>query len=141
MIITTMIVSKGGYYQVWTCAKIEATLPNPSMLLSKYPACAAYANGTDANEVAVVKANLTGDTGVNSGAGLGVSFGMSLWLAVSIHAIGVEVYVRLRLIKYLCDVRLTRNSYILHHEKLNVYDRSATSDNLKPECAMLDPRA
>jgi hypothetical protein len=97
MIIATMIVSKGGYYQVWTCAKIEATLPKPSMLLSMYPACAAYANGTNANEVAVVKANLTGETGVNSGAGLGVSFGMALWLAVAIHAIGVEVYVRLAL--------------------------------------------
>tara|TARA_R110002003_G_scaffold154_2_gene13653 strand:- start:171 stop:542 length:372 start_codon:yes stop_codon:yes gene_type:complete len=123
MIITTMIISKGGYYQVWTCAKIEATLPNPSMLLSKYPACAAYANGTDANEVAVVKANLTGDTGVNSGAGLGVSFGMALWLALAIHALGVEVYVRLPVINYLSDVRLTRNSYISHPERLNVYGR------------------
>jgi hypothetical protein len=95
MILATIIISSSGeYYAVWTCAKIEATLPKPSMLLSKYPACAAYADGTNLNEVAAVKADLGGDTGANAGAALGMSFGMALWLAVAIHAIGVEIYVR-----------------------------------------------
>lgn len=89
-----MIISKSGdYFVVWSCAKIEATLPSPSMLLSSYPDCAAYANGAIPDQVAIVKADLGGETGVNSGAALGVSFGMALWLATVIHAIGVEVYV------------------------------------------------
>jgi hypothetical protein len=94
MILATVIISKsGGYYTVWSCAKIEATLPNASMLLSKYPACGAYANGSNPNEVAIVKADLDGDTGANAGAALGLSFGMAVWLATAVHAIGVEIYV------------------------------------------------
>ncbi|KAH7071730.1 hypothetical protein FB567DRAFT_455284 [Paraphoma chrysanthemicola] len=96
MIIATSVISSvGGYYQVWSCAKIEATLSDPSLLLSKYAACEAYVNGTEANAVAVVEANLSGETAVNAGAGLGVSFGMALWLAVAVHAVGVEVYLHL----------------------------------------------
>jgi hypothetical protein len=94
MILATMIISKtGAYYAVWTCAKIEATLPKASMLLSKYPGCAAYANGTNIYEVAAVKGDLDGDTGVNAGAALSMSFGAALWLALAIHAVGVEIYV------------------------------------------------
>ncbi|KAH7066982.1 hypothetical protein BKA63DRAFT_523509 [Paraphoma chrysanthemicola] len=96
MIIATSVISSvGGYYQVWPCAQIEATLSDPSPLLSKYAACDAYVNGTKANAVAVVEANLSGESAVNVGAGLGVSFGMALWLAVAIHAVGVEVYLHL----------------------------------------------
>jgi hypothetical protein len=96
MIIATQIISKqGSYYAVWPCSKIEFTLPNAKMLVPSYPACAAYANGTDPSGVAAVKADLHGGTGVNAGAGLGVSFGMALWLALVIHAIGVEVYLNL----------------------------------------------
>jgi hypothetical protein len=95
MFLATIIISKiGAYYAVWTCAKIEATLDEPSMLLSNYPGCAAYANGTNTYEVAIVKGNLNGDTGVNAGAALNISFGLALWLALAIHAVGVEIYVR-----------------------------------------------
>jgi hypothetical protein len=94
MILATMIISSTGqYYAVWPCAKIESTLPSPSLLLKMYPACEPYANGSNLDEVAAVKANLDGETGVNAGASLNVSFGMALWLSVVIHAIGVEIYV------------------------------------------------
>ncbi|KAH8728246.1 hypothetical protein GQ44DRAFT_824540 [Phaeosphaeriaceae sp. PMI808] len=96
MIIGTVIISASGDYQAaWPCAKIEATLSNKSMLLEKYPSCAAYANGTNSNEAAIVIANLSGDTAVNAGAALNMSFGMALWLAAAIHVVGVEVYLNL----------------------------------------------
>jgi hypothetical protein len=96
MILATVIISsQGPYYAVWPCAKIEFTLPHPETLATAYPSCAAYANGSDPQGVSAVKADLGGDTEVNVGAGLGVSFGMALWLAVVIHAIGVEVYLGL----------------------------------------------
>jgi hypothetical protein len=95
MIIATVIISATGeHYTVWSCAKIGSTLPKSSMLLSQYPACASYVNGSDPNAVAPVLANLDGGTAVTAGASLNLSFGMGLWLAVAIHAIGVEVYVR-----------------------------------------------
>jgi hypothetical protein len=94
MILATVIISaSGGYSAVWPCPKIESALPHPSMLISDYPTCTAYANGTDPNGLAVVLANLTGETGVNAGAALNLSFGMALWLSVVLHAIGIEVYV------------------------------------------------
>jgi hypothetical protein len=96
MILATIVISsQGSYYTVWPCAKIEFTLPHPETLVSTYPSCAAYANGSDPQGVSAVKADLGGDTEVNVGAGLGVSFGMALWLAVVLHAIGVEVYLAL----------------------------------------------
>jgi hypothetical protein len=94
MIIATIIISSTGeYYSVWSCAKIESALPNASLLPKMYPACEPYINGSNLNEVAIVKANLDGETGVNAGTALSMSFGMAVWLATVIHAIGVEVYV------------------------------------------------
>jgi hypothetical protein len=88
-----VISSTGQYHTVWSCAKIESALPSPSMLLEMYPTCAPYADGSNPDELAIVLANLDGDTGVNAGAALNMSFGMALWLSVVIHAIGVEIYV------------------------------------------------
>jgi hypothetical protein len=94
MIIAVVIISSTGeYYTVWSCAKIESALPKASLLSKLYPACEPYIDGSNLNEVAIVKANLDGETGANAGAALGMSFGMALWLATVIHAIGVEVYV------------------------------------------------
>lgn len=96
MIIATAIISQAGtYYALWPCAKIAATLPNVHMLLPLYPSCAAFANGSDLNAVAPVLANLGGKTAANSGAALNLTFGMALWLATAIHAVGVEVYLQL----------------------------------------------
>lgn len=95
MIIATMIIANQGYYAVWPCAKIEATLPTPHLLLVRYPGCAAYANGTSSNQVAAVAATFGEGDATNSGAALNVNFGMALWLAFTIHALGVEVYLHL----------------------------------------------
>jgi hypothetical protein len=93
MILAAVIISQDDYNVVWPCAKIESTLPNRSLLLSSYPDCAAYVDGTNRDKVAVVKANIGGAGAANAGAALNTAFGMALWLAVVIHAIGVEVYV------------------------------------------------
>lgn len=95
MIIATMIVSDKGYYAVWPCAKIEATLKDTSMLLDTYPACASYANGRNPNQVSAVEATFGAGGAPNTGAALNITFGMALWLATAIHAIGVEVYLHL----------------------------------------------
>ena len=90
-----MIIKNQGYYAVWPCAKIEATLPTPHLLLDRYPACAAYANGTSPDQVAAVAATFGEGDATNTGAALNVNFGMALWLAFAIHALGVEVYLHL----------------------------------------------
>lgn len=89
-----MIISMtGGYYQVWSCAKIASELSPPNSLSAMYPACEAYVNGSNPGAVAEVWASLDGETGVNAGAALNSSFGAALWLAFALHALGVEIYV------------------------------------------------
>ncbi|KAF1939940.1 hypothetical protein EJ02DRAFT_351162 [Clathrospora elynae] len=107
-IITVQIISSQDYYAVWTCAKIAATISDSSNLISSYPACASFVDGTNTKQVSAVAATFgVGDT-ANVGAVLNVSFGMALWLSIAMHAVGVEVYLhltpreaqRLRLVSY-----------------------------------------
>jgi len=93
MIIAAMVISKQDYFVAWPCAKIQSTILDASAFLASYPSCAAYIDGTNLNEFALVKASMEGLGGANVGAALNVPFGMALWLSVAIHAIGVEVYV------------------------------------------------
>jgi hypothetical protein len=94
MIISTVIISTNGqYYTVWPCAKIDTAVSDPSQLLQMYPTCESYLNGTNLEEMAIVTANLNGASGAEVGAALSMSFGIAVWLATAIHAIGVEVYV------------------------------------------------
>ncbi|OAL05101.1 hypothetical protein IQ06DRAFT_268839 [Phaeosphaeriaceae sp. SRC1lsM3a] len=96
MIIATVVISATGeYYQVWSCAKIESALPSPTLLSEMYPACEAYINGSNPGAMDKVLANLDGETSANAGAALDLSFGMALWMAFSLHAIGVEIYLNL----------------------------------------------
>ncbi|KAF1844308.1 uncharacterized protein K460DRAFT_162021 [Cucurbitaria berberidis CBS 394.84] len=95
LILATIIIKNQGYYTVWPCAKIEATLPSPHLLLNRYPTCAAYANGTSPDQVALVAATFGEGDATNTGAALNINFGMALWLAFAIHALGVEVYLHL----------------------------------------------
>ncbi|EAT90153.2 hypothetical protein HBI56_045440 [Parastagonospora nodorum] len=95
MIIAAMIISKQEYFVAWPCTKIESTFSDASEFLSSYPSCAAYINGTDLTEFALVNASMDGPGGANAGAALNVPFGMALWLSVVIHAIGVEIYLHL----------------------------------------------
>jgi hypothetical protein len=93
MIIAAMIISNKGHYAVWPCAKIADTIDDGMDLVSEFPACAAYADGSNLNQVSAVLADMDGSSAANAGAALDLNFGMALWLALAIHAVGVEVYV------------------------------------------------
>jgi hypothetical protein len=93
MIIAALITSGQGYYIVWSCAKIASTLPNISLLVPDYPACASYVDGSNPDQVAPVAASMGSGSAASVGAALNINFGAALWLAFNIHAVGVEVYV------------------------------------------------
>lgn len=96
MIVAATIISNKGYYIVWPCAKIADTIDAGMDLVSEYPACAAYANGSNLNQVSAVLADMDGSSSANAGAALNMNFGMALWLAFTLHALGIEVYVGVR---------------------------------------------
>lgn len=76
-------------------------------LLSSYPACASYVDGSNLDQVAAVHANMNGESAANAGAALDLNFGMALWIAFAIHAIGIEIYVSC--LPGKCDhIKLTR---------------------------------
>ncbi|KAF3039390.1 hypothetical protein E8E12_007955 [Didymella heteroderae] len=95
MIISAMIISDKGHYAVWSCAKIAATISKNMDLVPVYPACASYADGSNPDQVSAVLADMGGASAANAGAALNVNFGMALWLAFALHAVGIEVYLHL----------------------------------------------
>ncbi|RAR08922.1 hypothetical protein DDE83_005759 [Stemphylium lycopersici] len=95
MIIAVQIIANQGYYIVWTCAKIAATIPEEVDLATSYPTCATYIIGTDPEAVSSVAVNFGTGNSANTGAALDEAFGMALWLALAMHAVGVEVYLHL----------------------------------------------
>lgn len=94
LIIAAQIISDKGYYAVWPCAQIEATLHNKANWLDTYPSCTSYANGTNLDQVSAVAASFGRGGEPNAGAALDINFGMALWLALAIHAVGVEIYLQ-----------------------------------------------
>jgi hypothetical protein len=93
--IVAQIINGQGYYSVWTCAKIAATIADASNLTFSYPSCKAFVDGSNLEAVSLVEATFAvGDT-ANTGAALNVVFGMALWLSMAMHAFGVEVYLHL----------------------------------------------
>ncbi|CZR68853.1 uncharacterized protein PAC_18753 [Phialocephala subalpina] len=92
----TIITRIGSCYQIQTCGEVAfifsgscsqpQTFPPPT--LKMYPQCV---NGTE-NTVVAVNANMNGMP-EQVGAGLGLSFGMGLWFAILVHALGIEWFL------------------------------------------------
>lgn len=93
-----------SYYSARPCAQIFDTFEgNQTATLQHYPECAAFFSGADPDRHAAVKAQLGGDGGsaIGAAAALGMTFGASAWLAMALHAIGVEIYVSWGFILFL----------------------------------------
>ena len=97
MILSALIISKiGSYYQIQTCGKVafgfggswSDTHSLPPLEFQLHPQCV---NASD-NTVIPIQANMSG-LPEEVGAALGLSFGMGLWLAIIVHALGVECYL------------------------------------------------
>ena len=88
MILSTMIISIGAkYYMAMPCKQIAYMGGD----VSNYVACRADPNGFTADNV-----NFNSPQGVEQvTSGMQMTFGASAWLAFWIHAIGIEVYLRL----------------------------------------------
>ena len=71
------------YYTAWSCEKLATFYANSTALVQAYPAC------TSLDKWAAVPANFN-EKGENVGAVFDLTFGMALWLALVMHAIGVE---------------------------------------------------
>ncbi|OQE28500.1 hypothetical protein PENSTE_c003G04937 [Penicillium steckii] len=103
MISAASIISLWGpFYKAYKCDKVASFYDTNKDLLAAYPAC------SSSSAWVAVKADMNGTSGVNAAAALNLSFGMSVWLALALHAIGVELYIHLTPAEF---ERLRRISY------------------------------
>lgn len=95
LISASIIPSINSYYMSWPCAKIAFVLDTypDADIISAYPSCAAFFDGTDVQQEAVVRADFNGAHVTEIGAALDMSFGSALWIATVLHVICVEIYV------------------------------------------------
>ncbi|KAH6721658.1 hypothetical protein BKA61DRAFT_538299 [Leptodontidium sp. MPI-SDFR-AT-0119] len=112
MIITALIIStQKNYYATRPCGELayiqtgNSDLENqPPSFAQRYPQCI---NASE-NTPVPINASMTDGDAENVGVALGMSFGMAIWLALFLHAVGVEVYLnltpregeRLRMVSY-----------------------------------------
>ncbi|OAA56813.1 hypothetical protein ISF_07329 [Cordyceps fumosorosea ARSEF 2679] len=89
MIISAMIISNDGpYYEPMSCAKLATFYNNVTALEASHPAC------VDPSAWSIARASMSGGA-ENAAASLSLTFGGGVWLALAIHAIGVEFYLQL----------------------------------------------
>ena len=103
-IAVRIITMMGSYYSAQPCDKLNdiaagIAANGTEMLLSEFPACSTFVNG-DLHAHAIVNVNFNG-TPAQKMAAINMTFGMAGWVALAIHAFGVEVYVRTAQIKLL----------------------------------------
>ncbi|KAK3073826.1 hypothetical protein LTR53_004233 [Teratosphaeriaceae sp. CCFEE 6253] len=89
------IISLLGTWHVQRpCAQINS-IWGPHNTLRAYPGCAAYYDGTEPDQRVVVTAGFPNGSPVEISAALGLTFGAAGWVAWWLHAIMIEVYLRL----------------------------------------------
>ena len=77
----------------YPCVQIDSVLGEDGTL-AMYPGCSAYYDGSNPDQRVVVSPDFESENPLEIAAALGISFGTAGWLALWIHAIVVEVYVR-----------------------------------------------
>jgi hypothetical protein len=94
MIIAAQIISQqGGYLSAQPCDKIEFVLKSANAATALYPECASYVSVENPGQQALVSANYYGTNPVEILAAFNLVFGVATWLALALHAIGIEIYV------------------------------------------------
>ncbi|KAL2272079.1 hypothetical protein VTJ83DRAFT_1450 [Remersonia thermophila] len=88
------LVSDKGYVAPLPCARISSIIGPASMGIEYFSDCAPYFRGEDDAKAMVVLASLSGN-GANITATYNVVFGSAIWLGLVLHAVGIEIYLRL----------------------------------------------
>lgn len=90
-IITTL----GGYSVSRSCEWLDHNIPETDRMLELYPVCSTWLSGENPSQRAVVDAKWAthASSGAEVIASLSAPFGMAIWLAFTLHAFGVEIYV------------------------------------------------
>ncbi|KAH8194842.1 hypothetical protein TruAng_010995 [Truncatella angustata] len=95
MIIAVIILSKiGGYYTAQPCEKIEYIFRSANTTMALFPQCAEFFSGANPSQNVLVNADYNGNV-VEIASAFNLTFGPAGWLAVALHAVGIEIYLHL----------------------------------------------
>jgi hypothetical protein len=78
--------------QLWRCEEISFVLNSMDALQQSYPQCT-QAGGNLGRVRVAIRAAVDGDR-LGLGSSVRVTWGMAMWVAIVIHSLGVEIYVR-----------------------------------------------
>ncbi|KAH7128454.1 hypothetical protein B0J11DRAFT_525003 [Dendryphion nanum] len=96
MIIATRIISTSdSYYTARPCAQLAYMHKTEAATLESFPDCRDFFNGINPAKQVMVQASMTSGNVSELAASFGMNFGMAMWIGLWLHAIGVEVYLRL----------------------------------------------
>ena len=89
--VTIVIIGRtGGHYTTMPCAEVANSLNDPVLFAQQYPQCLPDWPGKPVTHLSI-------EAGFGSrlalAAAMRVTFGMSMWVGICIHAIGVEYYL------------------------------------------------
>lgn len=92
-VMMLFINSDAGYSTVRDCSQIDYEMGgDKDKVLELFQGCEAFYSGSDEHASVVVPASLLGNA-ATAGSALTLNFGSAIWLALAIHAIGIELYL------------------------------------------------
>ncbi|KAI5458900.1 hypothetical protein BGZ63DRAFT_360725 [Mariannaea sp. PMI_226] len=96
-IIIAMITSKKDpQYTIGSCKVIDYIyFHNSTVVETLYSDCAKFYSGESLDQRVIIRGDLTSSRPEQKAAGLNVAFGAGAWLALAIHCIAAELYLRL----------------------------------------------
>jgi hypothetical protein len=95
-LLMSLIITNKGYFAPVACEKLASRymLDSAERVLQKFPDCQAFFDGVDPEKMVLVQAAFAAAGGkAGTQASLTLTFGAAWWLAIAMHAIGVEAYV------------------------------------------------
>ncbi|KAH7033527.1 uncharacterized protein B0I36DRAFT_373727 [Microdochium trichocladiopsis] len=103
IILAIVLPTTDAYYSSQPCEKVAWQMNNPELVQAAYPECADYFNSTAGPQqqeqqqlhVSVLAAFRGARNSAQVMSAFDLSFGSAMWLALAIHAFGVELYLAL----------------------------------------------
>ena len=98
MVQVLILIGPEGYYDTRPCSVVDFMFSgNRTMVESLHPSCEAYYTGADPNRQVLIDAfgsNGSGDVD-QAAVQYTLCFNAAMWLALSLHVLGVELYLHL----------------------------------------------
>ncbi|QRW22386.1 hypothetical protein RhiXN_09973 [Rhizoctonia solani] len=95
LISAHVITAINTYYSLWRCAEVEYVLESSNALAQAYPQCATSNALSNPHNIYVSVHASWREGRLGRGSAIRASYGMALWIAMILHGVGIELYLRM----------------------------------------------